>query len=304
MDTKMIGSKIASARKKVNISQAGLAAQVFVSPQAVGKWERGESLPDVITLNQLAKILEVDLNYFSENFYFPESNKPIEEKVVSEQNIPGARQTQLLTNFSGAELAKTDFSGINAHGLIFNGSNLAGSDFTDADITGSTFKGSNAHEAVFLRANLTDCNLSATNLQNAEFSNAILINTRFYALDLAKAKFSNTKLSNVKFSKTDLRETIFQNCGFEGVDFDYSDLRGLCLDDQTFANVLFHNAALNETSFKGATLINCSFRSTFALTNKYYRAIKTIRFGGASMDKLTHASLKGLGADLAQVTLI
>jgi len=38
------------------------------------------------------------------------------------------------------------------------------------------------------------------------------------------------------------------------------------------------------------------------LTNKYYKAIKTTCFEGAMMDKLTYASLKGLGADLLKVT--
>jgi len=44
MENKMIGSKIAEARKKINISQAQLAQHLFISPQAVGKWERGESI--------------------------------------------------------------------------------------------------------------------------------------------------------------------------------------------------------------------------------------------------------------------
>ncbi|MBM6753145.1 helix-turn-helix transcriptional regulator, partial [Mediterraneibacter glycyrrhizinilyticus] len=64
----MIGERITEARKKKSVSQAGLAELLFISPQAVGKWERGESMPDIITLNRLAEILEVDLNYFSENF--------------------------------------------------------------------------------------------------------------------------------------------------------------------------------------------------------------------------------------------
>jgi transcriptional regulator with XRE-family HTH domain len=68
MKTKMIGSKIAEARKKINIPQAQLAQLLFISAQAVGKWERGESIPDIITLNRLAKILGVDLNYFSDDF--------------------------------------------------------------------------------------------------------------------------------------------------------------------------------------------------------------------------------------------
>src|SRR5687767_11706249 len=69
LNSKSIGNKIAQARKKHNLSQAELAQQVSISPQAVGKWERGESMPDISTLNHLAQILKVDLNYFSESFH-------------------------------------------------------------------------------------------------------------------------------------------------------------------------------------------------------------------------------------------
>src|SRR5512145_520020 len=68
LNSKSIGDKIATARKKLNLSQAELAQQVSISSQAVGKWERGESMPDILTLNRLAEILGVDLNYFSESF--------------------------------------------------------------------------------------------------------------------------------------------------------------------------------------------------------------------------------------------
>ena len=77
----------------------------------------------------------------------------------------------------------------------------------------------------------------------------------------------------------DLRKTIFENCIFNGVDFKYSDLRGLCLDGQTFIGVKFDKTALNEVSFKGATLQKCILPCTFTWTTwskKYYRAIKTI----------------------------
>lgn len=43
LDSKMIGNKITEARKKISISQAQLAQRLFISSQAVGKWERGES---------------------------------------------------------------------------------------------------------------------------------------------------------------------------------------------------------------------------------------------------------------------
>jgi DNA-binding transcriptional regulator YiaG len=61
MEAHFIGSKIAEARKKLNVSQAQLARHLFISPKAAGKWERGESIPDLITLNRLAKITGTDL---------------------------------------------------------------------------------------------------------------------------------------------------------------------------------------------------------------------------------------------------
>ncbi len=91
------------------------------------------------------------------------------------------------------------------------------------------------------------------------------------------------------------------------MDFKQSDLRGLCLDGQTFLGVKFDETALNEVSFKGATLKNVSFIATatwHTWTKKYYSAIKTICFDGAKMDKLTYAALKGMGADLSKVTVI
>ena len=103
---------------------------------------------------------------------------------------------------------------------------------------------------------------------------------------------------------TDLRRTIFEGCLFDGVDFKYSDLSGQCFDGQTFIGVKFDKAALTEASFKGATFRNVSFQPGFALTNKYYRMIKTICFDGATMDKLTYAALKGMDVDLSKVTVI
>ncbi|SFD60009.1 Uncharacterized protein YjbI, contains pentapeptide repeats [Chitinophaga sp. CF118] len=314
MDTKMIGSKIAKARKEKNMSQAELARLLFISPQAVGKWERGESVPDIVTINRLAEILGVDLNYFSENFQSTDgetavkmtidSNSDIEHTEPEVENLSRSPERQMHTNFSGSNLSKSDFAGVTAHKRKFNGSALRGSDFAGADLTGSSFTGSDVREANFDGANLTDCTLSANSLTDASFNKTILVRTEFSASELTGAKFTSTELIDVKLTKTDLRKTIFKNCIFNGVDFKYSDLRGLCLDGQTFIGVKFDKAALNEATFNGATLKNVSFRPTFALTNKYYRALKTICFDGAMMDKLTYAVLKGMGADLSKVTTI
>jgi uncharacterized protein YjbI with pentapeptide repeats len=102
---------------------------------------------------------------------------------------------------------------------------------------------------------------------------------------------------------TDLRKAVFEGCLFDGVDFKYTDLTGQCFDGQTFIGVKFDKAALTKVSFRDATFKNVSFQPGFTLTNKYYRMIKTICFDGATMDKLTYALLKGMGADLSKVTV-
>ncbi len=59
---KQIGSNIASYRKRLNMTQAGLAEKLNYSDKAVSKWERGESVPDVLTLVQMAELYGVSVN--------------------------------------------------------------------------------------------------------------------------------------------------------------------------------------------------------------------------------------------------
>lgn len=314
MDNKTLGNNIAKVRKERNMSQAQLAELLFVSPQAVGKWERGESLPDFLTLHRLAEIFAVDLNYFAENSKLGDS--VASQKVVigtldgtkgnslEEAKFSDTGQKPLLTDFSGNTLAETDFSGVNAPKRKFLGSELRGTDFSTADFTASIFKGSDIRDANFDSSNLTDCTFSASNMTNANFNKTVLARTEFYASELNNARFNSIKLTDVKFTASDLRKTIFEHCEFNGVCFKSCDMKGISFDGQVFVDVKFDNADLANSSFRGVILRNVSFRPTFALTNKYYKSIKTIDFDGASMDKLTYAALKGVGVSLENIVLL
>lgn len=57
-----IAGNIAALRKKAGLTQAELAQQLNYSDKAVSKWERGESVPDIITLMNLAKVLGVSID--------------------------------------------------------------------------------------------------------------------------------------------------------------------------------------------------------------------------------------------------
>jgi len=54
-----IGINIAQLRKEKGLTQAELAQKLNYSDKAVSKWERGESVPDVLTMIQMAQELGV-----------------------------------------------------------------------------------------------------------------------------------------------------------------------------------------------------------------------------------------------------
>ena len=57
-----IGLNISAYRKRAGLTQAGLAEKLNYSDKAVSKWERGESIPDVLTLAMLAEQFEITVN--------------------------------------------------------------------------------------------------------------------------------------------------------------------------------------------------------------------------------------------------
>ncbi len=57
IDPVELGQRIQDRRKHQGLTQEQLGSDLFVSPQAVSKWENGESLPDIGTLPALCKTL-------------------------------------------------------------------------------------------------------------------------------------------------------------------------------------------------------------------------------------------------------
>jgi transcriptional regulator with XRE-family HTH domain len=54
-----ISEKISSLRKAHNLTQEALGEAVGVSPQAVSKWEKGDSLPDISVIADLCRVLGI-----------------------------------------------------------------------------------------------------------------------------------------------------------------------------------------------------------------------------------------------------
>lgn len=63
MNTEKIARQIVTLRKAKGLTQNELGERVGVSFQAVSKWERGETLPDISVLPDLAKVLETTVDF-------------------------------------------------------------------------------------------------------------------------------------------------------------------------------------------------------------------------------------------------
>ena len=76
-----IAANISALRKNSGMSQAELAEKLHYSDKATSKWERGESTPDVDSLNEIAIIFGVSVEYlFKEH-----DEKEIKNKAKTEK---------------------------------------------------------------------------------------------------------------------------------------------------------------------------------------------------------------------------
>ena len=63
-----LGQTFAALRKLNNMTQAEVADALHISYQAVSKWERDESLPDITLLPSIAELFHVSIDKLLSNF--------------------------------------------------------------------------------------------------------------------------------------------------------------------------------------------------------------------------------------------
>lgn len=82
----IVANNLVKYRKLHNLTQAELAQNINYSDKAISKWERGESLPDLYTLNNIAEFYHVTLNDLVEDK--DPINKKIDTKKFTHIFIP------------------------------------------------------------------------------------------------------------------------------------------------------------------------------------------------------------------------
>jgi len=327
METKMIGNKIAEARKKINISQAQLARHLFISSQAVGKWERGESMPDIITLNRLAEILGVDLNYFSESFQSVAIEMPPAEPLVKQSDeLPSKKPKKSRSwDMSRGNWVDADFSGLkNLHEKFsssnmqcckfigselselfltsnhvdrcdFSGSNISNSQIRSSYLNNNLFKDSSLKETEFTKSYVNGCDFAGVNFTETEFSESFVYGCNFTGADftgvvIKSVGFTGVAVKSVDFEKNTITNAIWNRTSF--IDTQIADI----VFAGTLDDCYFENCAFTRVTFQNATLINTFFKNN--------KNLKRIRFIDCQADRMTYEFLKQGNADLTGITLL
>jgi uncharacterized protein YjbI with pentapeptide repeats len=296
METKKIGNKIAEARKKTNISQAELAQLLFISPQAVGKWERGESMPAIITFNRLAEILGVDLNYFSENFQSVTieiaSNKSL---VKQSTELPsGKHKNKLSWDMSRGNWVGADFSGLKNLHEKFSSSNMQRCKFIGSDLSGLLLKNNNVDTCDFSGSDFSSSHIQNSNLANNLFKDCSLKETGFsesyiYGCDFTGTDFTGVIIKSGGFGKNTIVDAIWDCTSF--IDSHVADV----IFTGTLQDCLFENCSFTKLTFKNATILNTFFKN---------KSLKRIRFIDCQADRITFEFLKNGKANLTGITLL
>jgi uncharacterized protein YjbI with pentapeptide repeats len=324
VNTKIIGNKIAEARKKVNISQAQLAERLYISPQAVGKWERGESLPDIIMLNRLTEILGVDLNYFSESFQSITNEMQSVASSIAQPNelTSGKQRNKLSWDMSRSNWVDANFSGLENLHEKFDSSNMQRCRFNGSNLSGLLLKSNNVDSCDFSDSDISNSRIQRSNLLNNVFKNCLLKETEFLGSNIDKCDFSSANFTGTKFIKSYLYDCGFSGTDFTGVVIKSSGFTGVKSKDLTKNTIV--NAVWNRTSFIGSQVADIVFTGTFeecyfeiceftrvtfqkvTLVNTFFKNnenLKRVRFIDCKADQMTYEFLKQGNADLSGITL-
>jgi len=327
LTTKTVGKRIAEARKKLNISQAQLAQHLSISSQAVGKWERGESMPDITTFNRLAEFLGVDLNYFSEGFKSTATEMASVDSLIKqpEEMLPGkqnkkrnwdmsrgnwvdadfSRLKNLHEKFSSSNMQRCKFNGSDLSGLILKSNNVDTCDFSNSDFSSSQIQNSNLAGNIFRNCSLKETKVSKSNIDRCDFSGANFTETEFFESYISGSIFTSANFTGMIVKSGGFSGKVTKSSGFEenkisDATWNHTSFIDSQITDFVFTGKLedcyFENCVFTRVTFQNATLINTFFKSSTT-------RLKGIRFIDCKADRMTYEFLKSGKVDLTGVTL-
>ncbi len=112
METKDV---LSSLRAKSGLSQDQLAEKVFVTRQAVSRWENGETTPNVETLKLLSRLFDVSINTLlgsPRQLFCQCCGMPLEDACISREEDGSFNEDYCKWCYDKGEFAYTSLEGL------------------------------------------------------------------------------------------------------------------------------------------------------------------------------------------------
>lgn len=116
-------NNIKELRKKMGLSQEGLAQLLHVHQTAISQWERGTTLPDIDNLQHMSEYFSVSVDYLlgrtdlpaaapvsaKENQPAPVSGSELDEQLISDLTSLSPHEVQRVLDFiAGLKASRKD----------------------------------------------------------------------------------------------------------------------------------------------------------------------------------------------------
>lgn len=104
-----IGSRIRELRNARNMTQKDLADLLFVTPQAVSRWEAGSAEPSLDMINKITTHFSVTVDYLlgKETQYVPKKTVPMTEKVIETRPVLAVCESCNTPLYEGRDIVRT-----------------------------------------------------------------------------------------------------------------------------------------------------------------------------------------------------
>lgn len=246
----IIGKNIVIARNDCGYTQKDIADKLAVSPQNISKWERGVSIPDVITLVQIAELLNKDIKYF-----LVSHNQEVQEPVFVSPVIPSTAAAAYVDSvFSNNNWYKQNICEIKRNGIYLYNSIMRHTEFASSGLKRCKIK-----DCDFFHCSGVDSEVSDTQIHHCFFRfmkikdtmvESCKINATFYRCDIRDSSFSATVFDNCNI------DAVFQNCKFSRI-----ALKN-CKKARHCSFIKCEMDKMSEQAFResGATLLNCTIK--------------------------------------------
>ena len=87
LNLEQIGHKISEQRKLKNMTQKELAETLFVTHQAVSKWEKGKSIPSIEILYEITQLFNISIDYLLDDSDILETDYEMQFKQYPRKSV-------------------------------------------------------------------------------------------------------------------------------------------------------------------------------------------------------------------------